>query len=174
MTEQIRILIYGYGNPGRQDDGLGIAFSEAIEKWAGENKMIHITCDSNYQLNIEDAELISNFDLVLFADASIEVIKDFTISRVECSTSKIEFSMHAVSPAFVLDLCNKIYKKSPETYLLHLKGYEWDFKEGLTPDAVNNLKRAIRRVKKAIIQKKSDWEELVQEFAVKEKQIYTE
>ncbi len=152
MRKQKRILIYGYGNPGRQDDGLGIAFSEAIEKWADKNQIHHITCDSNYQLNIEDAELISNFDLVLFADASIEDIKEFTLTRVKCSTSKIEFSMHAVSPAFVLDLCNKIYKKSPETYLLHLKGYEWDFKEGLTPDAKHNLKEAVRRIKKVILQ----------------------
>jgi hydrogenase maturation protease len=173
MTKQNKILIFGYGNPGRQDDGLGIAFSETIEKWADKNKMDHITCDSNYQLNIEDAELISNFDLVLFADASVEDVHDFTITRVECSTSKIEFSMHAVSPAFILDLCNKIYKKSPETYLLHLKGYEWDFKEGLTRDAENNLNEAVRRVKKSFHQK-SDLNELVQVSSDRKKQIFTE
>ena len=30
----MRILIYGYGNPGRQDDGLGIRLSEELENWA--------------------------------------------------------------------------------------------------------------------------------------------
>ncbi len=152
MKRQKKILIYGYGNPGRQDDGLGIVFSEAMEKWAGKNKFDHISCDTNYQLNIEDAELISNFDLVLFADASQEDLEDYSITSVECSSSRIEFSMHAVSPAFVLDLCNKIYNKSPETYLLHLKGYEWDFIEGLSPKAQNNFNKAFLEIKKAVKQ----------------------
>ena len=160
MKKQKKILIYGYGNPGRQDDGLGIFFSEAIEKWVYENKFDHISCDSNYQLNIEDAEVISNYDLVLFADASQEDIEDYSITSVECSTSRIEFSMHAVSPAFVLDLCNKIYNKSPETYLLHLKGYEWDFKEGLSPEAQNNFNKAFLEIKEAIVQQ-SDFKAIV-------------
>ena len=50
--------------------------------------------------------------------------------------------MHAVSPSFVLDLCSKIYQKSPETYLLHIKGYEWDFEENLSPLAKQNLHAA--------------------------------
>ncbi len=160
MKKQKKILIYGYGNPGRQDDGLGIVFSEAIEKWANGNKFDHISCDSNYQLNIEDAEIISNYDLVLFADASQEDIEDYSITSVECSSSRIEFSMHAVSPAFVLDLCNKIYNKSPETYLLHLKGYEWDFKEGLSPEAQNNFNKAFLKITNAVKQQ-SDFKAIV-------------
>jgi hypothetical protein len=72
-----------------------------------------------------------------------------------------------------LDLCNKIYKKSPETYLLHLKGYEWDFKEGLTRDAENNLNDAVWRVKKSFHQK-SGLNELVQVSSDRKKQIFTE
>ncbi|NJK85082.1 MAG: hypothetical protein HC906_03035 [Bacteroidales bacterium] len=32
------ILIYGYGNPGRQDDGLGVLLCERLLKWVHENK----------------------------------------------------------------------------------------------------------------------------------------
>ncbi|MCD6597189.1 MAG: hypothetical protein J7L04_05850, partial [Bacteroidales bacterium] len=89
-----------------------------------------------------------------------EDIEDYSITSVECSSSRIEFSMHAVSPAFVLDLCNKIYNKSPETYLLHLKGYEWDFKEGLSPEAQNNFNKAFLKITNAVKQQ-SDFKAIV-------------
>ena len=52
---QPKILVYGYGNPGRQDDGLGISLVEMIEDWKNKKKLSYIETDSNYQLNIEDA-----------------------------------------------------------------------------------------------------------------------
>ena len=72
-----------------------------------------------------------NADIVIFADASIEEIDDFIFTKVNPDNSTIEFTMHAVSPAFVLDLCRKLYGKCPETYLIHIKGYEWEFEEKL-------------------------------------------
>lgn len=142
MTKHRRILIYGYGNPGRQDDGLGAAFIRKMENWISQNKFIGINLDCNYQLNIEDAEVISGMDLVVFVDASIEEIEDFTYTKVDGSAAKVEFSMHAVSPAFVVDLCKKIFKEVPQTYLLHIKGYEWDFKEEISEKAMLNLEKA--------------------------------
>jgi len=138
-----KILIYGYGNPGCQDDGLGIAFTEKMEVWINTQGIKNIDFDTNYQLNIEDAETISGYDYVIFADASIEDIPGYSFTRVEPSGSKIEFTMHAVSPAFILDLCQKIYGKSPETFLLHLKGCSWEFREGLTDEAVVHLEKAV-------------------------------
>ena len=109
-----------------------------------------VDCDSNYQLNIEDAETISKYDLVLFADASEENIRDVSITRVSASDSKIEFTMHAVSPAFVLDLCNQIYGKAPDTWLIHIKGQDWQFNEGLSEMAEKNLSIAIEKTKSII------------------------
>ncbi len=150
MNTRQKILIYGYGNPGRFDDGLGIRLAEEIEDWISKNKMYLVDCDSNYQLNIEDAETISKYDLVLFADASQEDIRDVSITRVCPSDSKIEFTMHAVSPAFVLDLCSQIYGKAPETWLIHIKGNDWQFNEGLSEMAEKNLSKAIEKTKSII------------------------
>ncbi len=141
------ILIYGYGNPGREDDGLGNAFVEAIHSWVEKNKLTNIELDSNYQLNIEDADIMAKNDIVLFVDATEEPIDNFCVSTVEPSDSRVEFTMHAVSPAFVLDLCQKIYGKNPQTYLLHIKGYQWDFKEELSPDGEKNLNKALEFIK---------------------------
>ena len=136
----MEILIYGYGNPGRQDDGLGIAATKKLEAWASENQITGIEFDSNYQLNIEDADAIARKDLVIFADASEEDIEDFCLSRVDGS-SKVSFTTHAASPGYIVRLCKDLFQKEPLVLMLHIKGYEWAFKEGLSERAMENLDR---------------------------------
>lgn len=143
MTTQKKFLIYGYGNPGREDDGLGAAFIQHMEEWLAENRDASVSLDCNYQLNIEDAEKISAFDTVLFVDASQEDIEHFEITKVDPSASRIEFSMHAVSVSFVVDLCQKMFGRAPVAYLLHIKGYDWTFNEKLTSKAQQNLALAL-------------------------------
>jgi hydrogenase maturation protease len=146
----MKILLYGYGNPGRQDDGLGIVFIEQIEQWIKDEKITTIETDNNYQLNIEDAEIISHQDFVIFIDASMELIEDFEFTKIDSNDASIEFTMHAVSPSYVLDLCKKIYNKNPQTFLLHIKGYEWELGGEMTGKAKNNLSLAIEFAKKKI------------------------
>ncbi|MDD5571034.1 MAG: hydrogenase maturation protease [Bacteroidales bacterium] len=147
----MKILFYGYGNPGRQDDGLGIKFIEETEKWISENNFKNIDTDSNYQLNIEDAEKISHYDVVYFVDATMENIDNFELTKVAPDTGKAEFTTHSVSPEYVLGLCKNIFNKTPETYLLHIKGYEWEMKEELSEKAKMNLSEAIEFLKNKII-----------------------
>lgn len=140
-----RVLIYGYGNPGREDDGLGIEMTKMVQSWIDEHELGCMTTDSNYQLNIEDAENISEWDIVVFVDASKdESLNEYIFSKVEPSDAKVEFTMHAVSPSYVLHLSEKLFKKSPETYVLGIKGYEWDFKEGISDNAKLNLEQAFQ------------------------------
>ena len=146
----MKILIYGYGNPGRQDDALGVRLVESIEQWISSENIKNVETDCNYQLNIEDSARISESDIIIFVDATVEDIDDLLFTTVNPDNSRIEFSMHAVSPAFVLDLCRKIYNKCPETYLLHIKGYEWDFEEKLSDNAIINLEKAIEFTKQKI------------------------
>ncbi len=142
-----KILLYAYGNPGRQDDCLANELIEKIQLWAEKKGLDYIDFDSNYQLNIEDAEQISHYDKVIFADASTEQIDDYYLSKVKPNDAKVEFSMHAVSPSYVLDLCKRIYNKTPETFLLHIKGYKWDFMSPMTEEAQQNLEKAFNFLK---------------------------
>lgn len=154
----MKILLYGYGNPGRQDDGLGNAFIDRIEEWIKENNLDYIELDSNYQLNIEDAEAISDKDLVIFIDASVEDLSDFCVSRVT-KESEVTYTTHAASPGYIVDLCKQIYSEVPPTYLLHIKGYEWAFKEGLTKQAIENLDKALDYMKPLLLDPKDLIEE---------------
>jgi hydrogenase maturation protease len=138
-----KVLIFGYGNPGRQDDALGVLLADKMELWAKEQGIVSLTFDSNYQLNIEDALTISAYDLVIFADASIEPIETFILTKVQPS-QKTEFTMHAMSPDFVLHLCQSLYDKHPATYLLHIKGKEFELKEELTKTGEENLDLAYK------------------------------
>ncbi len=133
-------LIYGYGNPGRQDDGIGARFTELFEKWIQEQNIKNISIDCNYQLNIEDAATISEYDTVIFVDASIvEDVENYKLEKIKPDNANIEFTMHAVSAAYVVFLCEQLYGKSPKSYILHIKAYEFDFVEELTPKAAENM-----------------------------------
>ncbi|HNZ42985.1 MAG TPA: hydrogenase maturation protease [Bacteroidales bacterium] len=147
-----KTLIYGYGNPGRQDDGLGARFVEMAEKWIAEERISQIFTDCNYQLNIEDSAVIAEYDTVIFVDASVADVNKFKLEKVDPDNASIEFTMHAVSVSFVLDLCQKVYHKSPETYVLHIKACEFDFIEALTPQAEENLLAAFEFLKRFIQQ----------------------
>jgi hydrogenase maturation protease len=143
MRENKKLLVYGFGNPGRQDDGLGPAFAEMVEGWKKKNNADYIVTDSNYQLNVEDALEISEYDVVIFADATIEdEVEDFSLGVLDPTKAEVKYTLHAASPGYILELCHEMYQKYPETYLMRIKGYEWDFKEGLTINASNNLDKA--------------------------------
>lgn len=145
-----KLLLYGYGNPGRQDDGLGIVLAEKIDVWAKERFPGRVDVDTNYQLNIEDAEKISHYQMVIFADASEESIESFKFTPVEPSQKTIEFTMHAMSPSYIVHLCNDLFQQQPDCFLIHIKGYEWDMKEGLSENANSNLQTSMQFLKRKI------------------------
>ncbi len=146
----MKVLIYGYGNPGREDDGLGNAFVNRIREWVAIEGLHDFDFDSNYQLNIEDADAIADKDLVIFADASEEEIEDFCLSKVD-GTSGVTFTTHAASPGYIVKLCEDLFNKKPTVLLLHMKGYEWEFKEGLSEKATANLNAALVYMKKKLL-----------------------
>lgn len=145
-----RILIYGYGNPGRQDDALGVMLSEEIDAWTKKENLSGIDTDQNYQLNIEDADKISHYDIVVFVDASVSDIESFQLTEV-IPDSRSDFSMHSVSPAFVTGLCKEVFKKKPLVYQLEIKGYEWEFMEKISDKAGKNLSSAEQFLKQFIL-----------------------
>ncbi len=136
---QNRILVYGYGNPGRQDDGLGPALVERLE---GE-RLPGVATDSNYQLQIEDAVAVAESGTVIFVDAAVNGDEPFTFTELE-PANEITFTTHTVSPGSILALCHELYRKSVRAYVLAIRGYGWEFVEELTPAAEKNLEEAYR------------------------------
>lgn len=140
-----KILIYGIGNLARQDDALGILFVEKIKAWAEKYDYNFIDTDCNYQLNIEDAVQIVNYDTVIFVDASIDKrVKDFLLESVDLSDAKLTFSTHSASPNFIVFLCKQMFNVLPVSYILHIKGYSFEFAEKISTEAEENLQKAVQ------------------------------
>jgi hydrogenase maturation protease len=130
-------LIIGIGNQGRQDDGLGWACLDSLidAGWSGDAEV-------RYQLNIEDAELISHYDSVLFIDADKRSLESgYLLEKVD-PKPLLAHSSHFLPPSNVLYLCQDIYGKLPETHLLSIQGYEWELQIGLTNQAIKNYLNA--------------------------------
>ncbi len=134
------VLVLGYGNPGRLDDGLGPAFAERIQTLG----ISGVTVDSDYQLNVEDAALIARHDLVLFADASRDGPEPFEIKTVEARDGGLGFSSHSISAENLLGLAASLFKASTRARMLAIRGYDFDaFGERLSECARANLDAAV-------------------------------
>ena len=133
-----RTLVMGIGNPGRGDDGLGPRLVERLEPARPESADL----DSNYQLNVEDALACSHYATVIFVDASASGKAPFEFSQLEPARD-IAFTTHELSPASVLALCEELYGRRPEAWLLAIRGYAWDLGESLSPLAEINLSAAL-------------------------------
>jgi hydrogenase maturation protease len=151
MAVEKRILIYGYGNPGRQDDGLGKALADEAETWIGEQQLDNVSVEVAFQLQVEDVLKMVDVDLVLFVDASMdEQIGDFTIERV-ISDPEASFSAHSVPPGFIVGLYEALYGPPPLSYLIQIRGYEWELEESVTSQARQNMELAWGLVKKILM-----------------------
>lgn len=133
-----RILVLGYGNPGRQDDGLGPAVAAGIERLGWPN----LTAFDNYQLNIEDAIDVAEHDIVWFVDAAKTGPSPYAVHEVAPALS-VEFTSHHLRPEAVLAIACQCYGRSPQAFMLAIRGYEFEFIEALTPGAEDNLRDAL-------------------------------
>jgi hydrogenase maturation protease len=133
--------VYGYGNPGRRDDGLGMAAIAEIA--AGDYDKDLVALDSNYQLNVEDALELARYEIVCFVDASYAPCAPFRFYPLR-PDAKIGFTTHAMSPGSVVALSKQLYNAHTRAYMIEIQGYEWAMREGLSTSARENLDKAIQ------------------------------
>ena len=145
MTASTRVLVLGYGNPGRQDDGLGPAAAAEIARLAWPQ----VSVQDNYQLVIEDAADIAEHDVVWFVDAARSGAEPYAI-RALAAVPDLEFTSHLLKPETLLAIVEQYYGRSPDAYLLGIRGYEFEFFEGLTERASGNLTEAIAAIRRRI------------------------
>ena len=133
-----RILVLGIGNPGRGDDGLGPAAVERLEAL----DLAGVTYDANYQLNVEDALACSENDVVVFVDAAERLRRPFVMKKLK-GKGAVPAMSHAMGPEAVVALCAGLYGRTPETWLLAIRGRRFETGEGLSPKAAADLGTAV-------------------------------
>ena len=135
MKTDQKILLIGIGNNCRGDDGLGWKFVELIEAMG----LDFIDREYRYQLQIEDAALISEYNVIYFVDASYEKMDKGFELRPCIASDEEQVSTHAQSPGAILKLANNLYQKYPEAYVLAIGGESWELQTSLSEAAERNL-----------------------------------
>jgi hydrogenase maturation protease len=134
-----RVLVFGIGNPAREDDGLGPAAANIIEQTA----IPGVTVDADYQLTVEGAAQVAEYDAVVYIDASVDGIEPFSFSVVEPEREN-SFSSHSVRPPGVVALARDLFNAYTDTYILGIRGYSFEmFTETMTVKAQENLRYSV-------------------------------
>ncbi|MHB8055144.1 MAG: hydrogenase maturation protease [Candidatus Aminicenantales bacterium] len=145
----MKTLVIGVGNAGRGDDGLGPALIERLAGSRPPERAIVQTSDGAadvfwaYQLNIEDAAAVRDYDRVIFVDAAVDAPEPASLSPVEPAAA-IAFTTHEMSPASVLALGEELYGRTAKGFLLSIRGLTWKFVERISAAAERNLAEAGR------------------------------
>ena len=135
-----RVLVIGYGNPGRLDDGLGPALAEALEQL----NIPGVTVESDYHLTVEDAAAAAEHEYVVFADASVGGCEPFFFKVVQ-PVAQASFSSHTVEPEAVVAMARDLFRADTKAYALGIRGYAFnEFGEALSEKALENLTAALR------------------------------
>lgn len=141
-----RILVIGYGNPGRRDDGLGPAFAQRVEGMAIPN----VSVDTDYQLTVEHAHDLAAFDVVVFADATVEEGKPFYFRPLQTG-APLTFTTHSITPGGVMRIARDLFHATTAAHVLGIRGYEFKvIAEGLTDRATANLGTAIDHMSRVL------------------------
>ena len=131
-----RVLILGYGNPLRSDDGLGWRAAEELSRNVSSPDVEVLI---RYQLTPELADTVSQAEAVFFLDARHDGEPgELTFQPVTPEASPASF-FHQLSPATVLALCRELYGRCPPAFLVSLCGECFDHGERLSPRVAASL-----------------------------------
>jgi len=143
-----RVLVIGYGNPSRSDDGFGWKFAESLRELCDGEDVEIVT---SQQLAPEMAETIANSQFVVFADA-----------RVNGPPGKIEVqsikpapvwdrpTTHHVDPALLLAFSRMLYGASPESVLVTVGAECFDTGEELSPPVAEAMPTVLAQMRTVI------------------------
>lgn len=134
-----KILLFGYGNPGRGDDALG---PELIERVA-RSQCSNVECLTDMQLQVEHVTDLMGRELVLFIDADTSCAEPFEFSEIRAEKDG-SYTSHAMNPAALLHAYRQVYcRDAPPAFLLRIRGHDFALGDPLSGCAAQNLEAAI-------------------------------
>jgi hydrogenase maturation protease len=148
-----KLLILGYGNPDREDDGvawhilraltikLGLVPPESYEDEFPESDVIDF--DFQLQLTPEMAEDIASYPYVCFIDAHTGNIPEpVRLIAVESEFQNSPFTHH-LTPQSLMSMCETIYGKKPDAVLLSVLGHRFLFTRELSQETEELVPQAV-------------------------------
>lgn len=139
------VLLVGYGNPARRDDGVGISIVEEMTRLG----LPGVATQTVHQLNMELVEDIIRYKRSIFVDAS-QGGQPVSLRKCEPSDGAIAASSHHLSPNALAGLAERLYHVPVELYICTVRGENFDFGDTLTPGVQKRAMDAIGLIRSLI------------------------
>jgi hydrogenase maturation protease len=140
------ILVIGYGNPLRQDDGVGQRVAQTVARWQVPN--VHAI--ALHQLTPDLAEQMAEADLVIFVDAEVRShgsdVQLHPIALAETGT----LINHTCDPSTLLAITQALYQTHPRAWSVLIPGTAFEFGHPLSPMAENGIETALEIIDQLI------------------------
>jgi hydrogenase maturation protease len=145
----MRVLVLGYGNPDRNDDGVAWFVLQKLRA----DPPAGAELETAHQLEIDHAERIAQFDLVLFVDAATPDTSE-PLSVIEVSAAREpQATTHHILPADVLAFARKLYGRCPRALVVRIRGCDFGFGSELSPGTRESAEAAVVRIRGLITPK---------------------
>jgi hydrogenase maturation protease len=136
------LLVIGYGNTLRSDDGVGPRVAAEVEKLRLPG-VLTLSCP---QLTPELADPLSQAAAAVFVDASVDQRGPVRMSRLDPSESS-QILAHAADPRVLLALARDAFGRAPEAWMVTIPARELGFGERLSRTARLGLTGGVRAVR---------------------------
>jgi len=131
------ILLIGYGNPLRCDDGIAWQAAEELTRVLPSSAQVICV----HQLTPELAESASRADLVIFLDAATNGEPGNVVCHpLNAEKGELPFTHH-LTPEGILGLCERLYSAKPPGFLLTVHGEYFEHGGEFSPAAVHAVPR---------------------------------
>ncbi|MBN2470892.1 MAG: hydrogenase maturation protease [Anaerolineae bacterium] len=142
------ILVIGYGNTLRGDDGLGWIAAEQLRSQVVHSRVRILTL---HQLTLDLADPISQAEHVFFLDASSGSQPGaIAISPVLPDRTAADPLHHHMPPAALLAYAEALYGPPPPAWLCTITAATYDFDTSLSPAVINTMPAFVRTVAERI------------------------
>lgn len=139
-TERDKLLIIGFGNPHRRDDGIGPQVSDGLKNRFGDVEGVSMM--SLHQLGPELAEDLGEATGVIFIDADHSRLRGGLLwSRIRPVPSMVS-AVHSLTAGELLGLTKLLYNRCPPAWMVSVEGRDFSFGEELSKEAADNAELA--------------------------------
>jgi hydrogenase maturation protease len=142
------LLVIGYGNTLRRDDGVGPRVAEAV---AGLN-LPGVEVLACPQLTPELAEPIARADVVVFVDAAVDAPHEVRFRQLAPAESS-QIMAHAADPHTMLALSRDVFGRAPEAWWLTIPVEDLGFGEELSTLAKAGFETASEMIRELVLKR---------------------
>jgi hydrogenase maturation protease len=135
------LLVIGYGNTLRRDDGVGPCVAESIAA-LGLPGVQALACAL---LTPELAEPVARARIVVFVDAAVDAPRQVQLRGLGPADSP-SILAHAADPRALLALARDLFGHAPEAWWLTIPVEDLGIGEGLSPLARRGSETAVREI----------------------------